>query len=180
MKHTITLAAAVAALAVGAVSAHAGCADPRNADATAMHTIPSFMVPHLNPNISLPPPPPGNAARNVIGSWLVTYTAGGNPLGQAFIQWHDDRTEWENINMPILNGNICVGSWKEVDSLHVSRFHVGWLYTNGALTGYFTETETDKVGANVYSGINDTKIFDLSGHVLAEVPGTAHAVRIAP
>ncbi len=181
MKHTVTLGLAAVALAAGAVSAQAGCADPRNAGAAAMHAaIPSFMVPHLNPNISLPPPPPGNAAKNVIGSWLVTYTSGGRAFGQAFIQWHPDGTEWENINLPILGGNICVGSWKSVDSLHVSRFHVGWLYNQGNLVGYFTETETDKVGANVYSGTNDTKIFDLSGNVLAEVPGTAHAVRIAP
>jgi len=180
MKHTLTLAVAAVALAASAVSAQAGCADPRNAGAAAMHTIPSFIVPHLNPNITLPPPPPGGAAANIVGSWLVTYTSGGSPFGQALIQWHGDGTEWENINLPLSGGNICVGSWQAVDSLHVSRFHVGWLYTNFILTGYFIETETDKVGQNVYSGINDTKIFDLNGNVLAEVPGTAHAVRIAP
>ena len=180
MKHTLTFAVAAAALAASAVSAQAGCADPRNAGAVAMHTIPGFMVPHLNPNISLPPPPPGNARGNVVGTWLVTYRAGGAAFGQALIQWHSDGTEWENINLPLSGGNICVGSWKPVDNLHVYRFHVGWLYTNGTLSGYFTETETDKVGANYYIGVNDTKIFDLSGNVLAEVPGTSSAVRIAP
>ena len=180
MKPTITLAAAAVALMAGAVSARAGCADPRNSGAAPLHTIPGFIVSHLNPNKSLPSPPPGHAAQYIVGTWMVTYTSGGKGLGQAFIQWHDDGTEWENINMPVLNGNICVGSWKDVDSLHVYRSHIGWLYTNGALSGYFTETETDKVGQNVYSGVNDTKIFDLQGNVLAEVPGTAHAVRIAP
>ena len=183
MKHTITLAVAAAAAAIvatGAGSAQAGCVNPATVKAGSVHTIPSFLVPHLNQNISLPPPSPGNAAANIVGMWLVTYTSGGAAFGQALIQWHNDGTEWENVNFPILNGNICLGVWKAVDSLHVSRSHIGWLYTDGNLTGYFTETETDKVGNNVYSGINDTKIFDLAGNVLAEVPGTAHAVRIAP
>ena len=181
MKHTITLAAATIALVAGAVSAQAGCVDPRNLKADSLHTIPAFMVPGLKPSISLPPPPPGDAAHNVVGAWLATYTAGGNPAGQALIQWHDDGTEWENINFPILGGNICVGAWKSVDTLHVNRFHVGWLYTDGKLSGYFTETETDRVPhRNAYTGVSDTKVFDLDGNVLAEFNGTSSAVRIAP
>ncbi|MEP6968416.1 MAG: hypothetical protein ABI906_10080, partial [Pseudomonadota bacterium] len=122
-----------------------------------------------------------NAAANIVGTWLVTYTSNGSPFGQAFIQWHDDFTEWENVNFPISSGNICVGAWKSVDPSHVRRLHYGWLYTDGSLTGYFIETETDHLlHRNTYSGFNHSTIYDLSGNILATVSGTSSAVRIAP
>jgi hypothetical protein len=75
-----------------------------------------------------------------------------------------------------------MGSWKAVDRSHVSRNHIGWMYNNGNLVGYFTETETDFVASNgaSYSGTNDQKIYDLTGTLLAEVTGTAIATRIWP
>jgi hypothetical protein len=123
-----------------------------------------------------------NAAENIVGTWHVIYTAGGSAFGEAFIQWHNDGTEWENIDFPILGGNICMGSWKPIDKNRVTRNHIGWLYTNGVLTGYFTETETDLVAhdGNSYHGINDQKVFDLEGNMVVEVPGTSTATRIAP
>lgn len=86
------------------------------------------------------------------------------------------------LNLPVLAGTICVGSWKPIDQTHVFRRHIGWLYTNGSLTGYFTETETDEVSSdgNSYSGANDQKIYDLKGNKLAEVTGTSTATRIWP
>ena len=51
-------------------------------------------------------------ARGSDGTWLVTYT--GGLAGQAFIQWHSDGTEWENIDFPILGGTICMGDWKAI------------------------------------------------------------------
>jgi hypothetical protein len=56
--------------------------------------------------------------RSVVGTWLVSYTFGGAPGGDAFIQWHSDGTECENINHPVLGGNICMGSWKVLDARH--------------------------------------------------------------
>jgi hypothetical protein len=69
-----------------------------------------------------------------------------------------------------------------VDETHVFRNHIGWLYTNGALTGYFTETETDAVSrdGNSYTGVNEQKIFDMDGNMLADVTGTSTAKRISP
>ena len=73
-------------------------------------------------------------------------------------------------------------SRKPVDANRVSRNHIGWLYTNGTLTGYFTETETDVVAkdGNSYHGTNDQKVYDLEGNLIVEVPGTSMATRIAP
>ena len=120
------------------------------------------------------------AADRIVGTWLVTYT--GGLAGEALIQWHSDGTEWENIDYPILGGTICMGDWKAVDDRHVRRSHTGWLYTNGILSGYFTETETDEVARNgsSYSGTNDAKFYDLDGNMFAEAAGTASAKRISP
>jgi hypothetical protein len=183
MKYMMTLAGAAAALAAGAGAAHAGCVYPGKLDPGSVHMIPGFLTSHLSPPAAASTQASGaaSAAANIVGTWLVTYTSGGQPFGQAFIQWHGDRTEWENINLPLAGGNICVGSWKMVDNQHVARLHYGWLYTNGILTGYFTETETDMVnGHDQYSGVNVTTIYDLQGNVHANVPGTSSAVRIAP
>ncbi len=181
MKRTFTGVAVAAALTLTGFSAHAGCADPRTAaQQGAAHTIPSAMLQALlggDSSVSADT----TAAQRIIGTWQVSYTVEGNPFANAFIQWHSDGTEWENINMPILNGTICMGSWKAVNSSQVSRNHIGWLYTSGTLTGYFTETETDTVAANglSYSGTNDQKIFDLTGTLQLEVTGTSAATRLA-
>lgn len=181
MKYVLTLAAAAAVVAAGAGAAQAGCAYPGKVNPGSVHMIPGFMTSHLSPPAAVSAAPQATATLNIVGTWLVTYTSGGQPFGQALIQWHSDYTEWENINLPLAGGNICVGSWKTVDNRHVARLHYGWLYTNGILTGYFTETETDKVnGHDQYSGVNTTTIYDLQGNVQANVPGTSSAVRIAP
>ena len=118
-----------------------------------------------------------------MGTWHVSYTSGGAPAGEAFIQWHSDGTEWENINFPILGGNICMGSWKQSDANHVFRNHWGWLYDgSGNLAGYFNETETAELAkdGNSYQGNNETKIYDLAAALQADVTGGASATRISP
>ncbi|MGI9169171.1 MAG: hypothetical protein ACR2FH_03210 [Caulobacteraceae bacterium] len=182
MKFTITLAAGVAALAVGAVSAHAGCADPRAIQAGAVHTLPAFIVGNLAAKAaaSASAHPGGDAAQNIVGTWLVSYQVRGMPAGQALIQWHSDGTEFENINFPVLGGNMCLGSWKAVDATHVSRFHMGWLYDNGNLSGYFNQTETVRAAYSHYVGVSDFKVFDLNGNVLTEFTERSDAVRLEP
>jgi len=174
MKRTLTLAAAAAATALSGFSAHAGCADPRNIGAgQPLISLPSASAEKTVLN--------GNASRNIVGTWLVTYTVEGKPFAQAYIQWHSDGTEWENIDLPISGGSVCVGSWTAVDAKHVARNHYGWLYTKGKVSGYFNETETDKVTRNgAYSGTNEQKGYDLNGNLLFDVTGTSSAVAITP
>jgi hypothetical protein len=173
MKRTLTLAAVAAATALGGFSAHAGCADPRNINSQPQISLPAG----FNANIIRH----GDAASLIVGTWLVTYVVEGNAFGQAYIQWHSDGTEWENINLPVSGGNICMGSWKPMDTKHVARNHYGWLYTNGVVSGYFNETETDKVTRNgTYSGTNEQKGYDLNGNLLFDVTGTSSAVFITP
>lgn len=178
MRKTITGASLVAALSLAGLTAHASCTDPRVAQQNPLQK----MAP-LNLHQGLTPSW-GRDADRIVGTWQVAYTADGaaSPYAQAFIQWHGDRTEWENITMPVLGGNICMGSWKTVDEWHVFRNHVGWLFNNGIISGYFNETETDEVAANgnSYQGSNETIGYDFSGDVLFDVKGTATAKRIAP
>ena len=180
MNRTFIGAAAVAALALTGLSAHAGCADPRASGQ--LGTFQRMAPLMLQRSTSARRSEHEEAGENIVGTWHVIYTAGGSPFGEAFIQWHSDGTEWENINFPILGGNICMGNWKQVDENRVTRNHIGWLYTSGMLTGYFTETETDVVArdGNSYHGTNTQKVYDLEGHLVVEVPGTSSATRISP
>jgi len=180
MQRTIIGAAVVAALALTGISAHASCADPRASGARSeAQTLPQQMLQGLAGESSFAN---GDAGDKIVGTWHVSYTVEGAHFADALIQWHRDGTEWENINLPVLGGNICMGSWKRVDEWHVFRSHIGWLYTNGTLTGYFTETETNAVSRDgmSYSGVNEQKIYDLSGVMQADVTGTSSATRIAP
>jgi hypothetical protein len=178
MKLTFTNAAVAAALTLIGLSAHASCADPR---ALAQQGVSRQTV-----QVFLQRPVAGDHSDKervddrIVGTWQVTYT--GGLTGVAFIQWHSDGTEWENIDFPILSGTICMGDWKAIDKTHVRRSHVAWLYTNGNPSGYLTETETDEVArdGNSYRGINNIKFYDVDGNMFAEAAGTAVATRISP
>src|SRR5579859_6902305 len=160
--------------------ASASCMDPNAASGQAS----SHPVPHLALNTSAPlsSSETEDAAHKIVGTWQVSYATQGTVYGVAFIQWHSDGTEWENVDFPILGGNICLGSWKAAGGNKVSRYHVGWLYADGALFGHFIETETDEVSrdGNSYTGYNDTKMYKIDGTMFNEVIGTSAATRISP
>jgi hypothetical protein len=178
MKSTIMGAAIAAALTLTALSARAGCSDPR---LTTQQGAPVVFPAEVLRNLSGPSESTAGTDP-IVGTWRVSYTVEGGHFADAFIQWHSDGTEWENINLPVMGGNICLGSWKRIDAEHVFRNHVGWLYTNGVLTGYFTEQETDVIapGGTTYGGVNQQNIYDLAGTLQVSVTGTSAAVRISP
>src|SRR5882757_9921488 len=156
MKCTFTGAAVAAALTLTGLSAHAGCVDPRTSahQGAFRQMAPLFLSKPMVGRFS----EKEAAGERIVGTWHVVYTAGGSPFGEAFIQWHNDGTEWENINFPILGGNICVGSWKPVDTLHVFLHHFCGLYTDGPLSGYVSEDETDAVPTRMgYTGVNHNR-----------------------
>jgi hypothetical protein len=178
MKSNLIATAVVAALTLPGLAARAACVDPKSATqlAAAQQTAPLSLSQEAQAARS------GGAAEQIVGTWHVAYTTEGSASGQAFIQWHSDGTEWENISFPVLGGNICMGSWKAIDRWHVFRNHFGWLFNDGVIAGYFNETETDTLGwdGNSYTGLNDTKFYDLTGTKTMELTGTATAKRIAP
>jgi hypothetical protein len=175
------VAAILCASVLGALfsaQASAACMDPQAGQGSL----------HQSPKLALDAPAARSsweiehAARKIVGTWQVSYAAGGTVYGEAFIQWHSDGTEWENIDFPVLGGNICMGSWKAVDENRVSRYHVGWLYTDGIVSGHFIETETDELSrdGNSYIGNNETKFYQLDGTMFRDVVGTSAATRISP
>ena len=159
--------------------ASAACMDPNAASGQgALHQSPLLSLHAPTPDYS----ETSGEAQRIVGTWQVSYASGGAVYAEAFIQWHSDGTEWENIDFPVLGGNICLGSWKAAGWNKVSRYHVGWLYTDGALSGHFIETETDELShdGNSYTGNNDTKFYKLDGTMFQEVVGTSAAKRISP
>src|SRR6266705_1071523 len=106
MKRTITGAAVVAALTLTAVSAHASCSDPRAVapQGTVQNAVP-LVLPQSR---ALSGFVFEDVAQSIVGTWHVSYTVEGAHFADAFIQWHSDGTEWENINLPLLGGNICL------------------------------------------------------------------------
>jgi hypothetical protein len=176
MKTTLIGIAFVATASLFGLSAHAAnCSDPIVGSQQRIPVILNHA--HFAPH------------EGIVGTWLVTY-----PNGQAYIQWHSDGTEWENINMPTITGNICMGSWESKGPWTYSRNHFGWLFdTSGNNVGYFNETETDTLAkdGNSYSGTNVTIFYDTSGNVIPApgtmgppptggYPGTSSATRIEP
>ena len=173
VKHLLLTAATALVLAATSLAAQAGCADPR-VPQNAHARMPAVRLPtHPQAHIS------NDASKAIVGTWYVVYTVEGNPFADAYIQWHDDGTEWENINLPVSGGNICMGEWVSAGRKTFSRDHVGWLYTDGNVSGYFIETEIDKLAkdGNSYAGTNEQKIYDLNGNLQADVTGTSSATR---
>ena len=176
MKTTLIGIAATAALSLFGLPSHANCAYPPGAGSQRHIQFPAHhFIDH----------------EGIVGTWLVDY----GPVGQAFIQWHSDGTEWENITHPSVGGNICMGSWVATGPRTYSRNHFGWIFdsTTGLIAGYFNETETDTLSrdGNSYSGTNVTTFYDMAGTEVpapgapspappAGYPGTSAAVRIAP
>jgi hypothetical protein len=174
MTRSFALLATAAAFALYGLSAHAGCVDPRVIAANAA-SRPAPVLPATGSIDGVA----HHGYDSIVGTWIVNYTSGGSPGGEAFIQWHDDGTEWENIDFPVLGGNLCVGEWQQLDHRRVRRQHIGWLYTDGNISGYFTETETNTLShdGDSYAGTNDMKIYDLAGNLQVEIPGTSSATR---
>jgi hypothetical protein len=58
------------------------------------------------------------------------------------------------MRVRVLDGNLCMGSWEQIDRWHFYRNHYGCLYSNGMVIGYFNETETDVLApdGNSYTG----------------------------
>jgi hypothetical protein len=131
MKRNLTLIAVAAVTTFSAASSHASCMDPRT---SASAQIPIPMPPRTNTSSANGE----NASKNIVGTWLVTYTFGGAPAGQAYIQWHSDGTEWENINHPIEGGSTQTASFPGISTRPKRPRSVATGPTGGSLTSRAT------------------------------------------
>ena len=116
---------------------------------------------------------------SIVGLWRVHYFAGGVEQFQSFDQWHSDGQEFEVAG--ITPGTECQGVFKQLANGSVKLFHVGWNYDqNGALTGFFRETQINTVDSDgdTYRGTWDIKNYDTNGNFLNEANGTLRANRL--
>jgi len=124
---------------------------------------------------------PSAASGTIVGLWHVTYTTSDNQLFQeSFDMWHSDGLELESANINPIEGNTCIGAWKQVGS-EIHLHHLGWAFDNlGNLVGPFTVDDVLALGnrGNSYSGSFDFKQYDTNGNLLQEVTGTISAIRI--
>jgi hypothetical protein len=122
----------------------------------------------------------GDDGRSIVGLWKVHYLHGTQELFQTFDQWHRDGLEFEVA--ALAPGAVCQGTFKQTESGTIQLFHVGWNFdSNGLLTGFFRETQTNTVGldGNTYHGTWDIKNYDTSGNFLNEDTGTLRATRLS-
>jgi len=169
------LALAAFGLLFSAANANAACGDPRGLKQGVAHKMPFLGHPDDQGGQN-----PGN--HSIVGLWHVTYTSGGELFYEAFDEWHSDGTEIESANASPIEGNVCMGAWRQADGGTVHLNHVGWTFDQfGDSTGTFTLTETNKVGlnGNTYTGGFDYKAYDADGNLVFELTGKLTATRIA-
>ena len=162
---------AILALAFLTTTANASCADHGRGASPA---LPRGLMAKLAAS-------PRAANGSIVGLWDTIYTTSDNQLFQeSFETWHSDGTELDMANINPIEGNVCLGVWKQVGSeLHLH--HVGWGFDNlGNLIGPLTLDVRNTLGprGNSFSGSFDFKQYDLDGNLLSEVTGTTSATRI--
>ena len=97
--------------------------------------------------------------------------------------WHADGTEFESADIPPVVGALCVGVWKQTESV-IQLNHFGWTWDPSGLvpTGSFNLIETVYVGANgnSYHGTFDFRPYDMNGNFepAGEHKGSITATRI--
>ena len=122
---------------------------------------------------------------SIVGLWQVVYTpvASSTPITVSFKEWHSDGTEFENIWLAPVGGDICFGAWKTIAPRTVHTHHIGWIFaTPGATaTNYFIQDETDTVSRDgkTYTGNYKMQVYSLAGVKEGpETDGTIAATRI--
>jgi len=121
------------------------------------------------------------AAGGIVGLWNVTFISGGQTVDVAFDVWHSDGTEILNDYTNPIEGNVCLGVWKQTGPRTFKLKHPSWSFdTDGNFLGtvIIRETVTLSPDGNEYKGQYTYDIFDTSGAFVAEYTGSIAATRI--
>lgn len=111
------------------------------------------------------------------GTWLAVYDGG---VVSAIVQWTEDGRSSQMLNFPPSTGNQLLGDWTIRQDGTAAVSLRGWTYDDsGALNGYFTKTELDRVNGATYNGRFDVNFYDLQGNLIFSHQGTLTAARIA-
>jgi hypothetical protein len=120
---------------------------------------------------------------SIVGLWNVNFLSGGAVVDVAFDAWHSDGTEILNDYTDPIEGNVCLGVWRQTNSNTYKLKHPSWYFdNNGNLLGTVVIHETVCLSrdGNSYAGTYAYDIYDVSGNFLEELTGQIQATRIKP
>jgi hypothetical protein len=172
MYRSILFSAAAIVWVAGSVSAQASCGAPLGGKAGVVNKLP-----HMNVSRTEAAP---NGYGSIVGMWTNSIIVGGNVVATSISTWHSDGTEYDNIDAPPINGNVCQGVWESRGVGKVQEHHFGWTFDqNSNPSGYFTLEQTLRLSDRglSYGGPFDQKYYDNDGNLLNEVTGQMSAVR---
>jgi len=172
MYRSILISAAAIIWVAGSISAEASCGAPLGGKAGMVNKIPHLTISRAEAA------PQGYGS--IVGMWTNSIIVGGNVVATSISTWHSDGTEYDNIDAPPINGNVCQGVWESHGPNKIEEHHFGWTFDqNSNPSGYFTLEQTLKLGNHgmTYGGPFDQKFYDTEGNLLTEVTGEMSAVR---
>lgn len=172
MYRSILLCAAAIAWMAGGVSAEASCGAPLGGKAGVLDKLPNLGISRAEAA------PQGYGS--IVGMWMNSIIVQGNIVATSISTWHGDGTEYDNIDAPPINGNVCQGVWESKGVGKVAEHHFGWTFDqNSNPSGYFTLEQTLKLSRSgmSYTGPFDQKFYDVNGNLLTEVTGQMSAER---
>lgn len=172
MYRSSLISAAAILWVTGSISAQASCGAPLGGKAGVISGLP-----HIKVSRALAAP---QGYGSIAGMWTNSIIVGGNVVATSIATWHSDGTEYDNIDAPPINGNVCQGVWESKGVGKVQEDHFGWTFDqNSNPSGYFTLVQTVKLSNRgmSYTGPFDQKFYDLNGNLLTEVTGTMSAQR---
>jgi len=169
---TKSIAAAVAVCTVFAVGASA-CAPTKSGGTSAGISSPQAQAllaklraqnSPTKPNIiALPQGEP-----SITGMWVGSDLSDGQPVDVYFEQFSADGLENLNDMSPLLEGNICYGTWLKTAPYTYVVNHPTFLYDDAGVNvvaiGYIKETVILDKGGKSFSGHVVFSAFDLSGN----------------
>src|ERR1051326_711549 len=131
MYRSILLSGTAVALVAGRLSAQAACGPQ-----------PVRAQPPI-PNLSHIKLPAAEAAPlgygSIVGLWKDAWIVDGQLAFYSIAAWHSDGTEFDNVDLSPIGGNICQGVWESKGIGRVLEHHLGWWFdANGNPSGYFT------------------------------------------
>ncbi len=126
---------------------------------------------------------PATVPVSIVGMWKVSFTFGGQVFDEAFEVWHSDGTEILNDYTDPVEGNVCLGVWRQTGPRTYKLKHPAWLFdATGTLIGSAVMHATVQLSeeGNSYQGSYTYDIYDVSGAFVEELAAQLNANRIKP
>lgn len=123
---------------------------------------------------------PDSDKNSIVGLWLATVTIGGQTAYQGFESFSSDGLEVLNDNGSPVEGNVCLGVWRDTGKT-IKVNHPSWNYDSGGNligTVVIREEVTVDRNANTFDGSITIDVYDLNGNLLSHYAGQITGQRI--